>query len=615
MHLVRYAEGPDYQAVGAIFSNVVLDTTQHVSAYNHPALVPQIAITAGTTQTGAMIGAGSATPTVTLSGGSGFATIGSTLATSTAGASASFSTSAAAVSITLAGILSSGMGLVGGTGMVSNAIRNGTLAQILIDGTVSTTVDLYQAVPTVLLYLAPGSHTIEILNTGQTDPAVPVLGSVVAGTGTSVKNGLAPTKSSTQRTLAAATWQVTATGAGTFTLATQAPGAGSFTTVATGLTTWTLYDSASEVPGIAFSVAGPLTSGDSATFTTDAAMLAIVGFWISSGSGGNYGTYTSPVIDTGAFDTQPALLEFDASDLVQGQVNGIGGYVAPIVTVQCGQTPTVDPTWSTITPFLVDQVRPDGSRIGTYDSGLLTAPRARYMRWSFQFPTGLPIGLQQIPWIRDVRLYSWVPERDVQFADRIALGLDWTPQTILTAELSVLAVSLRASRQDILDFIASYSIAGAVNQYLLNIGADLGVRTYDGEAPSAYRVRLQAALSARQDGGSGVFLATQLGLLLAATHPTVTTALRSGLQTVTASAADLVNGPVIFAQTSPWHATCTVPPAVAGTPGSVVAWPGLPGVPSGQGSLGRQIVLNLVQTLAPLGLILAVVFEPDGASS
>lgn len=112
------------------------------------------------------------------------------------------------------------------------------------------------------------------ISVGQT-LAGAVIGPIVPVVGTSVSTGLAGNvlPSGTQVTLSAALWTITATGSGAFTLSVT-PQFGSLAVVATGLTTGTIYDSITAVPGVAFQVVGTLTPGNSATFTTGATLVA-----------------------------------------------------------------------------------------------------------------------------------------------------------------------------------------------------------------------------------------------------------------------------------------------------------------------------------------------------
>jgi hypothetical protein len=111
------------------------------------------------------------------------------------------------------------------------------------------------------------------IDAGQTIAGASI-GPVVAGSGTSVAAGLVVGTSTLQvpPTLSGATWLIVATGTGGYDLSTATPG-GPPTPVAS-LATGTTYDDATLIPGVAFSVAGPLTSGESASFSTGGAPVS-----------------------------------------------------------------------------------------------------------------------------------------------------------------------------------------------------------------------------------------------------------------------------------------------------------------------------------------------------
>ncbi|MDB5057278.1 MAG: hypothetical protein JWO59_750 [Chloroflexi bacterium] len=114
------------------------------------------------------------------------------------------------------------------------------------------------------------------ISTGQT-LAGATIGPVTPVTGTTVSAGLAGhvNPSLTQPNLTAATWKFQATASGAYTLFTT-PQGGTQTTVATGLTTGTVYDDVAHIPGVAFSITGALTIGDSATILTGGATVLAV---------------------------------------------------------------------------------------------------------------------------------------------------------------------------------------------------------------------------------------------------------------------------------------------------------------------------------------------------
>jgi hypothetical protein len=253
---------------------------------------------------------------------------------------------------------------------------------------------------------------------------------------------------------------------------------------------------------------------------------------------------------------------------------------------------------------LVDQVASDGTRLGAYSAGLLTTPRGRYGQFTFTFP----VGLTTEPWIGDMTLYSWVPERDPQFMDKAALAS--VPHVIdppMQAVYALPALMAADNRQATLDFISAYSIGGATDQYLAQYGQDLGLPPYAYSLipPGVYQTLAQLVFGSRPEGGSPTFIAQGLGEVVGGIPPTLTSSVTtSGLQTITASSSALTTGNVVVAQTAAWAASITIPPATGS--GQQASYPGMPGVPI---ALAQTILTAIITKLTPLGVALTTTYQ------
>jgi hypothetical protein len=624
MQTQRYRFVSDY-AAGA-FTNTTMDTTVNVdTTKNHPALTPLLSVGAATTSTGSQIQAGTSTPVATLSGGNAFSLVDLVLVTAQTGDYFTFTTTAPQVSFLLAGILAAGLVRSGGANVVANAIRNGGIVQILTSTnggstyTLVRTVDLAGITALVTLNLTGVSTVVKVLFTGTYNSSIVPIGALTAGVGTSMSSSTTIPASTTQTSFKSYQYLITCTtgggiGTGRFSLGRRALGStGAYTTFQTNLVTGTAYDGTAYIPGVKLTVS-PTTAvlNDTAAFTTDYVMMAVANMNVYAGTGGTSGMYTSPVIDTGALDMHMILAEMASSDLFTGATN------PPVFTYSTGNTPTPDSTWLTTTGLMLDVKRSDGSRVGRTSVSLLGAtspsssvsPRARYGQWSLTFPTGLTA----LPWVRDVTLYSWVPERDPSFHDKIAVGVPWSPGPTMEAIHGLLAAILQDTRNNVLDYIGSMSITHAVDQYLLNIANDLQLPWYNGENPSAYRLRAQGVLGGDNTNASSTQIASVLHTLVSGYAPTTTTStVTSGLQTVQAS--NTINGgsySTTVQQTAPYQVTITIPPPTSG--GTFPGYPGLPGIPvgtdtSGNPLLGRQIIAGLIAAISHAGLKTTIVYQ------
>jgi hypothetical protein len=592
MDITRYALAADWQQPGAIWNGVALDSAVNVSAANHPALSPSSSSTTGTAYSGAQIMNGTSVPPATLNSGNAWRLIDTIMVSSQSADQFSFTTTGQQVYVQTTGILASGLVHAGAPGVVSDAIRNGGIVGLYVDGAASpaTTADLHNAAP-VLHWRNPdgASHGIAVRFLGTYDAQVAPIGPVTtSGTGTCVPTLL---PSTTQTSFVPATWRVAVTtaganGTGQYQLF-KTPQGGTEASVATGLVAGTTYDAANRVPGVSLRVSAPaggLLGGDGATFSTDSVMAAIVSFRVDSGTGSTTGSYTSAVVDSGQGDSHFLLAAMDSSDLWTLATG------PPAMTLSVGQTAVPDASWSTTTGILADpHVQPSGARVGSPQAGFLASPRGRYARWTFTFPTGLAV----VPWIRDLRMYSWVPERDPALAGRLPMPPSWTPGPTLEAWLGLLASGAADARAGMLDLVASYAISTARGPYLQPLGADLGLAPYVYSLipPAAYRLLLTAVSGSRPQGGSVVTMATEVDELISGAVPTTSSVVTGGLLSVTATAA--LPGPstlsVTATQTAPWSLGITIPP---------MPWPGLAGLSYGT---AKQIVSALITTISPIG--------------
>jgi hypothetical protein len=334
----------------------------------------------------------------------------------------------------------------------------------------------------------------------------------------------------------------------------------------TGPATGTTYTAL--VPGVSLVLTGTLTTNDSATFTTDVTMLAFTGVTLGYSSGGTSGiSYQSPVLDSGDSATQ-----WYSAEWTQGTVNALSS-----LTWKTGQTPTPDASWSTTTVTPTNTTLPD-SQVPMGVAGLMLAPRGRYA----QFTANFAIGTTAPPFIRDLVLYSWVPERDPQFLSKMAFGESWQPGPTMTAFFGALSCELATERQKALDYVNAFGFATAVDQYLQAYLSDFGLSQYTGEPQSSARQRLLAVRRSDPNSGSLVSLQEAAALL-------------TGFAQSAIGAATL---------TGAYQFQLTIPPPVAGPQGTY--YPNLPGVPV---ALAKTIVTDMLTRLTPVTNILSVVYQ------
>jgi len=590
MRLRRYQYTDDWDA--GVLTGATLDTVVYAGAYGHAAVVPQ-AVSMFETVTGAQaIGAPQppvpgvpAMSTVNTLGrpSPAFQTEGNVAYSYQAGDGIQFTTTATgAVQIQLTGILRAGV-VAAGSSVLSDTIRNGCIANLIVDGTVRQTLDTANGAPLLEVYLTGASHTVQVVHSGSYGNAVHPIGPVAqkTGGGASVASQALPTPLA-HPTFVASLWRITQmTDGAHYALYQTAPG-GSETPVATGLQTGMHYTQ--YVPGVDLFVGNgaALAAGDGATFTTDVVTLAVESIAVGSTTGSSTAgsAYTTPVMDNGDPRTQWFLAEWDQDP----------GMEMASVRVLTGNTPTPDQSWASAAISLVGAtVLPSGRGVGT--AGLLASgvARGRYCVLTCAFPA-----VSTVPvWIRDLCVYAWVPERD----PAIMLKIGWPDEieeigATMAAYMGTLAVVGAELRQDVYDFVGSYGIQGAVDQYLAAHGADRDIARYGGEPPQSYRTRLLAASAARTNQAAVPGLCAQIAQLVVGTTDGLSTSVAGGY--TTSSCQGVV---VMQAAGQQVHMTIPAPP-----------YAGLPGLSVAQ---AQQVITAHILNISPLG---TVVF-PGGTGS
>jgi len=592
MFLKRLQYTTDYLA--GTLSGVTLDGVVYASQYGHAAVTPQ-PVTTFTTVTGAQAIATSPQPPVaglpTMAavntqgaGSTAFHTVGTAGQPGTAiaytyqsGDGIQFTTTTRAVKIQLAGTMQGG---TFGAPATAASVRNGAIASLIVDGAIVQPIDTANAAPLLTLYLDGNSHVVQIIHSGAYGNATHPISAVTSfgSGGASVASGALLT-SLTHPTFIAASWRLAQVTDGTHYALYQTLPGGSETLVVTALVTGTHYTA--YVPGVDLFVSNtsPLTAGDQAAFTTDVTTLAIESIAIGTGTGTGGSAYTTPVFDSGDPLNQWFLAEWDEDP---------GMTPIASVTLSVGQTPTPDASWTTVMLTPSATVLPSGRGFGT--AGLLAAgaPRARYALLLFTFPSvsTLPV------WIRDLCVYGWTPERDPQIISKVGLPDDAAVGPLMAAYIGTLAVTATELRQDVYDFVNSFGIQGAVDQYLDAHGADRNIPRYAGEPPQSYRTRLLAASASRTTEAAPAGLCGQIAQLVTGTTAGLASSVSGGYTTATCQG-------VIVAQGSGQSAHITIPsPPYAGLPGVTVAQ-------------AQAIINAFLHSVAPL----ATVLWPGGTGS
>lgn len=551
MQRTVFAYKSDWDA--GTYGGTNLDTQVAISPYNHPALVPTHGVTSTTLYTGQQVFAGAlATKTGTAwasladTGGPASPAQGVILTTNGGDFLIFNSLNIVQVSIQFAGQLVAGSGFhVGDTGLVFNAIRNGAVASVYVDGVLQANIDTYNGRPDYILLLDGASHTVKISHSGLYNAQINPIGPVVAGTGTSVSSGLTVANASGSEV--ASSWRVTALSASTYKVEQALPvppgGTLSYSLVAGGpFNTGTAYTSIA--PGTSITVSGALTIGDSATFETYVTMMAIESISTGAGSGTINGLYTSPVLDSGNAHTQWFLAEWVKNAPYSGET-------LPIITVSTGnQTDGVSVLDGVPQAAAVQQISRHDDGTTRAAIGLMALPAGQYCQFGVQFP---PTVLA-VQWIRDLVLYSWIPDptQEPDVLGRIAWPLGAPPNELTQAYEGMLATFAEDYQDYRRAFKASFGIAGAVDQYLLAHGLDRAFPPISGIDPQAYRTQLLAFTRSRGQGGSTAFICEQVAILVNGVDPNITSTVTGG-KTVSSG------GGVTVAQTTAFALAITVP--------------------------------------------------------
>ncbi len=589
--MLRFASlfGADYNAAGLTHS--YLDYAVTVSPDGHPRIVPARTITTTVTETGAQAVGGTppaGTPAITRGNSYGVganawaAYAGLYALTGQAGDTLTFTTTALQIIVTFAGMMTMGAGLGMGAGATLGGIKNGAKATISVDGAVLYAVDTYNTIASEAVFLDGLSHTVTITHTGNYNSAVSPIGPItpVGGTANTVSQALVLTAVA-RPTFAAARWRFQATDATHYTV-TRIDGSGTPYGTLTALTTGTHYSGI--VPGVDvfLPVTIILAAGDTATATTDPAVIAIESIAFGSGSGAGQSGYTSAVYDLGTSAMRPYLLEWRQDAL--GAVTG--------VTVDVGPTPTPDAAWTYgLAPALGGYTTADGASYGT--AGLYAAVTRpwRYLRYTFAF--GGVTTMQ--PWIGDVLLYAWDPIRD-RIPARLALGQGYVLDDPTAAYLAAFAAEY-ADLDALLDGArAGASISGATDAALAGHLADLGLARVTGEQPVTARARARAVTSNSVGALSLPTVTEEIALLVMGQPAPVTIMGAPGSMQATC-------GGVVVTQNGAYRYTVTIPGApYAGLPGIPV------GLPTTPGSAQYLIAQHVTTTLRPVGSVPTITF-------
>ncbi len=168
------------------FSQTRLDQAVQVDAYNHPSVVAALTATAAN-QTGSVLLTATGVTTSTTAGGSVPAWQSAAPYTFTTQAgdrlTLPVTTATEQVTLHLTGILASDDGAISDTtGLVSDMIDHGAIAQVLVDGESRAYVDLYGRDQDVPLYFSDGlAHTVSVVNTGTSNAPAGTAGTPTVG--------------------------------------------------------------------------------------------------------------------------------------------------------------------------------------------------------------------------------------------------------------------------------------------------------------------------------------------------------------------------------------------------------------------------------------------------
>ena len=318
----------------------------------------------------------------------------------------------------------------------------------------------------------------------------------------------------------------------------------------------------------------------------DQIMLAVESIAFGSGSGGT-GTaqLITPIYDLGDPTSQAVLAEWTQPPWTSPVIGSI--------TASTGSTATPDGSWTRITlpaTALGQATMSDGTVYGT--AGLMGLGRGRYLQLTITLA-----GIGAItPWIRDIAIYTWVPERD-PLMTRVSLGRDVQAGPVLAAFIATLATHALDRRLDALAFIAAGSVGGATDMYLQGYLTDVGLLQVTGEQPRTAQARARGVLTSL--GLTLVSIAQEVAALVTGPNTTALSANLLWPVTLTGLAGSqtaAANG-VLVTQTGASAYSVTIPPG---------PYAGMPGIDVGT---ARSISTTHIQTtLCPVASTVTVTF-------
>lgn len=543
-------------------SQISFDYIYNISSVNHPALIPNLAITSSTSETGAALSSAIGTTIP------GVATIASTsnhwinyapfTTTSTVGDTLVITPVAGTRQVVLSfqGILTAGSGGIAGSGLTANQFRQGGIVSVTATG-LSASVDTYNTEATLTISISGTPSAITITNTGRINLSATPVSPVQAGIGLSMAAASAASFiQGTQLTGA----QITLTALSATTYSIQQTISGATTTVVASATVSSTPNAGTYVPGVSLLVNGALTTGDTATFMCDPVQctLSQISFGVGTSTTGSY--YTTPVLDSGNSNTQWFLAEWTEN--------------IPFASVSVAVTDTnpfsgFPVTWTT-TVLTPTEYQTSLLTIGTV--GLTASPRGQYATFTFNFSTTSIV----TPFLRDLFIYYWVPESDTTIWGKLGIADSYIPGVNALTYIGTLETFLAYTRYSALEYVSGMAISTAVDSYLISYGNDFEYPIYTSEPLEAYRTRLLAAISTRQDAGSLGFVQQQL-------------------QDFTGVAVTLTN---LWNTNSltPYQWQATIGPSVG------AYYPNLPGLPK---TIAQQLITQFITTiLNPLGNII-----------
>ena len=282
-------------------------------------------------------------------------------------------------------------------------------------------------------------------------------------------------------------------------------------------------------------------NGALAPAAPDTTMLGVAWIGYGTGSGGTGASqFLTPVYALGDPQTQPLLATWTES----AQPNGAPTLYS--VQARAGNTATPDGSWATQTlyaPSLATATTGDGLQHAV--AALAGLGRAAYLQLIFTL-----VGASSAPaWIRDIAIYTWVPETDPLLA-RVALGQDQAVGPVILALMGCLASNALDVQQEARALGAAATISGATGPYLAAWLADLGLQQVTGEKAAAARARGRAVLGA--GGLTRATIAAELAALITGQPaPVPTIAGSPGGLTVACAGVQVTQGAGTYAMAIP----------------------------------------------------------------